>query len=540
MEAKHWYQQAVFYEVAVRAFYDGKGDGHGDLIGLTEKLDYLKELGVDCLWLLPIYASPLKDDGYDIADFCTINPDYGSLDDFKKFVKAAYSRKIRVVMDLVMNHTSDQHPWFKAARLDRNSKYHDYYVWRETDKKYQDARIIFIDTEKSNWTWNESTKEFYWHRFYSCQPDLNYDNPVVIEEMFKVIQFWLDLGIDGFRVDAVPYLVEREGTSCENLPETHAILRKLRHFVDEHYSDKVLICEANQWPKDVRKYLGDGDEFHMAFNFPIMPRIFLALRQGNSAPIKWALEQLPDIPENCQWGVFLRNHDELTLEMVSKEERRFMWQEFAPDMRYRLNLGIRRRLAPLLDNDRRKIELVYSLLLSLPGSPFIYYGDEIGMGDNVELFDRNGLRTPMQWQEGKNAGFSKAAITYSPTINDPTYQAKCVNVNDQMVDPGSLWHTLKKMIGYKKDNPVLFSHSLDWMDCEFPSVAAFERKSSDARIYAVHNLSNEVIQTHISVLDIDSDMLTDIFSGQQYPVQDSVLKVELYPYQYLWLKLPAT
>lgn len=395
-----WYKNAVFYEVYVRAFYDSNADGHGDLNGLARKLDYLQSLGVDCLWLLPIYPSPLKDDGYDISDYTGIHPDYGTLDDFKNLLEAAHARNIQLIMDLVINHTSDQHPWFQAARSDRGSPYRAYYVWSDTDKKYSQARIIFVDTEKSNWTWDEAAGQYFWHRFYSSQPDLNFDNPAVRAEFLRIIRFWLDLGVDGFRVDAVPYIFEREGTNCENLPETHAFLKEIRAFVDQNYPGRLLLCEANQWPQEVRSYFGDGDEFHMAFHFPLMPRIFMALRRADASPVKWALSHTPSIPGNCQWCTFLRNHDELTLEMVTEEERGWMWEEYAPDPHMRLNLGIRRRLAPLLDNDPRKIGLAFSLLFTLPGTPVIYYGDEIGMGDNLSLPDRNGVRTPMQWEPG--------------------------------------------------------------------------------------------------------------------------------------------
>jgi len=427
MKDQYWYQQSVFYEVSVQSFFDANGDGIGDLAGLTEKLDYFVHLGVNCLWLIPFFESPMRDGGYDISDYRKVNPNFGSIEDFETLVSEAHKRGLRIIIDLVMNHTSDAHPWFQAARKDRHSKYHDYYVWSDTDQKYRDARIIFLDSEKSNWTWNEETQEYYWHRFYFHQPDLNYDNPAVLEEMLEIVDFWLAMGIDGFRVDAVPYLIEREGTNCENLPETHQILKRLRAFVEEKYTGRVLVCEANQWPRDVVKYLGEGDEFQVAFNFPLMPRIFMALKRADSSPIQWAMEQLPAIPENCQWGTFLRNHDELTLEMVTEEERQFMWVEYAEDRRQRLNLGIRRRLTPLLDNDRRKIELAHSLLFSLPGAPFLYYGDELGMGDNIELFDRNGLRTPMQWNEGRNAGFSTASQIVVPIIDTPEYPVSRIN-----------------------------------------------------------------------------------------------------------------
>ncbi len=540
MATQYWYQKAVFYEVSVRAFYDSNADGIGDLAGLTQKMDYFVSLGVDCLWLLPIYESPLRDGGYDISNFEKIDPVYGTIPDFSRLISEAHKRNLKVVMDLVMNHTSDQHPWFKAARGSRESPYHDYYVWSETDQKYADARIIFLDTEKSNWAWNETTHEYYWHRFYSHQPDLNYDNPAVVSEMFKIVEYWLALGIDGFRVDAVPYLIERDDTNCENLPETHAILKQMRAFVEENYPGKVLLCEANQWPKEVVEYLGDGDEFHMAFNFPLMPRIFMALKKADSSPIQWAMDQLPPIPDNCQWGTFLRNHDELTLEMVTEEERRYLWEGYSPDKRYRLNLGIRRRLAPLLENNRKKIELAFSLLFSLPGSPVLYYGDEIGMGDNVSLFDRNGLRTPMQWAPGKTAGFSSALQLYAPPITDPGYDASAVNVERQEVDLNSLWQTIHRMIAIRRHQAVFASHNFAWIECGEPRAAAFERSSDGSTIIAAHNLSGETLQVEIPIDDQPIEVLEDLFTTVTYPVQNRQLALTLLPYQYLWLKAIVT
>ena len=400
-----WYKNAIFYEVHIRSFCDSNGDGKGDLPGIISKLDYIKDLGVDCIWLLPMFPSPLKDDGYDIADYHNVHPDYGTVEDFKTLVDEAHSRGMRVIADLVLNHTSDEHTWFVESRKSKDNPYRDYYVWSDTDQKYSDARIIFVDTEPSNWTLDETTGEYYWHRFYASQPDLNYDNPVVADKMIDILKYWMDMGIDGFRADAVPYLFEREGTNCENLPETHDYLKRVRRVLDEDYPGTILLGEANQWPWDLRPYFGGdendpsvpGDEFHMAFHFPVMPRIFKALKLGDTTDILDIMDRTPSIPENCQWCVFLRNHDEVTLEMVTEEDRQLMWELYAPDERMRLNLGIRRRLAPLLDNDRRKIELANAILFSLPGAPIIYYGDEIGMGDNIWLFDRNGVRTPMQW-----------------------------------------------------------------------------------------------------------------------------------------------
>jgi maltose alpha-D-glucosyltransferase/alpha-amylase len=416
-----WYKDAVFYELHVRAFRDGNDDGIGDFAGLTSQLRYLKELGVDCLWLLPFFKSPLRDDGYDVADYQAIHPDYGTMADFDRFLEAAHGYGLRVISDFVMNHTSDQHPWFQAARRQPDSPFRDYYVWSDTDQKYRDARIIFLDSEASNWTWDPVAKAYYWHRFFHHQPDLNFESPAVRRDLLEMMRFWLDKGFDGFRCDAVPYLFERESTNCENLPETHEFLREVRRHVDAHYQGRILLAEANQWPPDVRPYFGDGDEFHMAFHFPLMPRIFLAVRHGDRRPITDIFLHTPEIPPACQWCLFLRNHDELTLEMVSEEERRHLYHGYGSDPRMRLNLGIRRRLAPLLDNDRRKIELLTSLLFTLPGSPILYYGDEIGMGDNIYLGDRNGVRTPMQWTGDRNAGFSRAdtARLYLPMIVDP-------------------------------------------------------------------------------------------------------------------------
>ena len=533
MEVPHWYKNAVFYEVYVRAFYDSSSDGHGDFRGLTQKLDYLQDLGIDCLWLMPTYPSPLKDDGYDIADYCGIHPSYGTLDDFKSLLDAAHARNIRIIMDLVLNHTSDQHPWFQAARADRNSPYRDYYVWSDTDDKYRDARIIFVDTEKSNWTWDPVAGQFFWHRFYSSQPDLNYDNPAVQEEVLKIISFWLDMGVDGFRADAVPYLFEREGTSCENLPETHTLLKRLRRFIDENYPGRILLCEANQWPREVRPYFGDDDEFHMAFHFPLMPRIFMSIRRGDAEPIRWVLEQTPSIPNNTQWCTFLRNHDELTLEMVSEEERQWMWHEYAPEPRMRLNLGIRRRLAPLLDNDRRKIELANSLLFTMPGSPIIYYGDEIGMGDNILLHDRNGVRTPMQWSIGFNAGFSDAKEIYAPVIDNSMFKLRAVNVETQHGDPNSLLQTMRRMIAARKTHLTLGCGNLVWLDCGTRSVAAYSRIFKEQRIVILNNLSDGQQSVNIR---LSGQTFTDVLKNKKFEAAGGQLQINLQPYEYLWLE----
>ena len=529
-----WYKDAIFYQVYVRAFYDSNDDGHGDIKGLTRKLDYLQELGVDCLWLMPIYPSPLRDDGYDIADYYNIAKTFGTLNDFKGLLDTAHQRGLRIIMDLVLNHTSSDHPWFQASRADRNSSYRDYYVWSDTDQKYKEARIIFLDTEPSNWTWDEAAGQYYWHRFYASQPDLNYDNPQVQEEMLRVAGFWLDLGIDGFRADAVPYLFEREGTNCENLPETHAYLKRLRAFIEEHYPNRILLCEANQWPQDVRPYFGDGDEFQMGFHFPIMPRIFMALKKGKAEDMIDILNRTPPIPENCQWCIFLRNHDELTLEMVTDEERNWMWQQYAPDPRMKLNLGIRRRLAPLLENDRRKIELAHSLLFTLPGSPILYYGDEIGMGDNIWLEDRNGVRTPMQWESGETAGFSKAPVDelYTPPIMDGHYSPQRVNVQSQRADPDSLWNTIRHMIAVRRNHHEFGRGDFKLRYVDNQSIAAFERAYEDGSILAVHNLS-DASQTITLENKKSAIELTDLLTNKSFHLQS----VDLEPYQFLWLKI---
>ena len=522
-----WYKDAVFYQVYVRAFRDSNGDGHGDLRGLTEKLDYLKALDVDCLWLMPIYPSPLLDDGYDISDFYRIANTFGTEDEFRGLIQDAHRRGIRIIMDLVLNHTSDQHPWFQAARADRNSPYRDYYVWSDSDQKYKGTRIIFLDVEPSNWTWDEQAGQYYWHRFYASQPDLNYDNPKVQEEMIDVARFWLDLGIDGFRADAVPYLFEREGTNCENLPETHAYLRKMRTFMDKHYPGRILLCEANQWPEDVRPYFGDGDEFHMGFHFPIMPRIYMALKKGRADDMIDILNCTPSIPQTCQWCVFLRNHDELTLEMVTEEERQWMWENYAPEQRMRLNLGIRRRLASILDNDCRKIKLAHSLLFTLPGSPILYYGDEIGMGDDIRLPDRNGVRTPMQWDTGPASGFSDAPaeLLYSPVVDDVVYEPSRVNVESQINQPGSLWHTIRQMIAVRKKYQCFGRGEFEWVDVGTNAVAAYQRQYENDIMLALHNLGNESVDVRITRNAVD------VLSGENFPHG----MLSLAPLQYRWL-----
>ena len=490
-----WFKRAVFYEVLVRSFKDSDGDGVGDFRGLREKLDYLQWLGVDCLWLPPFFTSPLRDGGYDVADYAGIQPEVGTLDDFRALLVDAHSRGIRMIIDFVMNHTSDQHRWFQESRRDPTGPYGDFYVWSDTDDLYSDARVIFVDTEASNWTWDPVRQQYYWHRFYSHQPDLNFDNPRVHEAMLDALRFWLDLGIDGFRLDAVPYLYERPGTNGENLPETHEFLRMVRKTVDAEYPDRVLLAEANQWPGDVVDYFGDfaqgGDECHMCFHFPVMPRIFMAVRRESRYPISEILEQTPAIPETCQWGIFLRNHDELTLEMVTDEDRDYMWTEYAKDPRMKANIGIRRRLAPLLDSDLNQMELFSPLLLSLPGSPVLYYGDEIGMGDNIWLGDRDGVRTPMQWTPDRNAGFSTATPgrLHLPTVQDPVFGYQSVNVEAELQNTSSLLHWTRRMISARKQHPAFGLGSFHDLGGSNPSVFSFSRDFGDDIVLCVNNLS---------------------------------------------------
>ena len=474
-----WYKDAILYELHVRAFQDSNGDGIGDFAGLLTRLDYLQDLGVTCLWLLPFFPSPMRDDGYDISNYVDVNPVYGTLNDFKQFLDAAHLRHMQVMIELVINHTSDQHPWFqRARRAAPGTSERDFYVWSTTDHLYKDARIIFTDTEKSNWTWDEQANAFYWHRFFSHQPDLNFDNPAVMEEILKAMRFWLDMGVDALRMDAIPYLVERDQTSCENLPETHVIIKKIRAAIDAEYSNRLILAEANQWPADVRPYFGNGDECQMAFHFPLMPRIYMALRQEDRLPITDIMAQTPPIPANCQWGLFLRNHDELTLEMVTQDERDYMYLAYSADPRMRINIGIRRRLAPLLDNNRGRIELLNSLLFSFPGTPILYYGDEIGMGDNIYLGDRNGVRTPMQWTSDRNAGFSRAvpARLYAPVIMDPIWGYQAINVEAQLSDQSSLLHWTRNMIALRKLFKVFGRGTQEFLAPENRKVLAYLRQ----------------------------------------------------------------
>ncbi len=514
-----WYKDAIIYQVHVRAFYDSTGDGVGDFRGLAQKLDYLQELGINALWLMPFFPSPLRDDGYDISDYRSVHPSYGALDDFKIFLEAAHQRGIRVIIEMVLNHTSNQHPWFQESRSSLNNPKRDWYVWSETDTRYRGTRIIFLDTELSNWAWDPVSKQYYWHRFFSHQPDLNYDNPAVREEMWNVMKFWLEMGVDAFRLDAVPYLVEREGTNCENLPETHAIMKDFRTRLDREFPGRMFLAEANQWPADLRPYFGDGDEFHMAFNFPLMPRMFMGLKLEDRKPITEILQQTPAIPENCQWCLFLRNHDELTLEMVTDIERDYMYDEYAREKSMRLNLGIRRRLAPLLDNDRRRMELMNGILMSLPGTPIIYYGDEIGMGDNVNLGDRNGVRTPMQWDGGWNGGFSAAdpEALYSPLMLNPVYGYQAVNVQSQKRFEHSLLSWMKRIIRARKSLPVFGRGTIEFLYPANHRVLAYVRQFGKDTILVVNNLSNSAQAVELDLRPYKGNILIEMFGRNPFP-----------------------
>ncbi len=536
-----WYKDAIVYELHVKAFFDSTGDGIGDFVGLTQKLDYLQDLGVTCLWLLPFYPSPLKDDGYDIADYHGVHPYYGTLRDLRSFVREAHRRGLRVITELVINHTSDQHPWFQAARkAPAGSPKRDYYVWSDTDQLYRDARIIFLDTEKSNWTWDPVAKAYYWHRFFSHQPDLNFDNPHVVKAVMKAMRYWLDMGVDGLRLDAIPYLIERDGTNCENLPETHRVLKQLRNELDQHYEGRMLLAEANQWPEDVRPYFGDGDECHMAFHFPLMPRIFMALRQEDRQPIVEIMRRTPPIPENCQWGIFLRNHDELTLEMVTSEERDYMYREYAADPQARLNLGIRRRLAPLVGHSRRRLELLSSLLFSFPGTPVLYYGDEIGMGDNIYLGDRNGVRTPMQWTGDRNAGFSRAdfARLYAPPIMDPICGYQAVNVEAQQRDASSLLNWMKRLVALRKRHPTFGRGSIRFLEPANRRVLAYVREHEGESILCVANLSRFVQPVELDLADFADRVPVEMFGRTDFPaISRSPYFLTLGPHSFYWFDL---
>jgi maltose alpha-D-glucosyltransferase/alpha-amylase len=543
---RDWFKRAVFYEVLVRSFRDSSGDGVGDLRGLTDKLDYLAWLGVDCLWLPPFFPSPLRDGGYDVAHYTDVADDIGTIDQFKTFLDGAHDHGLRVIIDFVMNHTSDQHPWFQASRLDPDGPYGDFYVWSGNDDQYKEARIIFVDTETSNWTWDPVRGQYFWHRFYSHQPDLNFDNPAVHQAMLAALDFWLDLGIDGFRLDAVPYLYERDGTNSENLPETHEFLRQVRRHIDDSYPGSVLLAEANQWPADVVDYFGDfskgGDECHMCFHFPVMPRLFMAVRRESRWPISEILEQTPAIPEHAQWGIFLRNHDELTLEMVTDEDRDYMWAEYAKDPRMKANIGIRRRLAPLLDNDINRMELFTALLLSLPGSPVLYYGDEIGMGDNIWLGDRDGVRTPMQWTPDRNGGFSSSnpGRLYLPLIMDHVFGYQAVNVEAELENNSSLLHWTRRMIHIRREHPTFGLGSFTDLGGSNPSVLAYVREFGDDVVLCVHNLSRFPQPVELDLRRYTGVHPVEMLGGVRFPaVGDLPYLLTLSGHGFYWFRLPV-
>lgn len=535
-----WYKDAVIYQLHVRTFCDSNADGVGDFPGLTQRLDYLQDLGITAIWLLPFFPSPLRDDGYDIADYTSVHSSYGSLGDFKEFLEAAHNRGMRIIIEMVLNHTSDQHPWFKEARSSRENPKRDWYVWSQTDLRYEGVGIIFVDTETSNWAWDPISKSYYWHRFFSHQPDLNFDNPEVLEALWGIMKFWLEIGIDGFRFDAVPYLVEREGTTCENLPETHAIIRELRKRLDQSYSGKMLLAEANNWPVNVRAYFGNGDEFHTAFHFPLMPRMFMAVKLEDRKPIVDIFEQTPEIPATCQWCIFLRNHDELTLEMVTDVERDYMYDEYATDKTMRINRGIRRRLAPMMDNDRRRIELLNGLLMSMPGTPIVYYGDEIGMGDNIYLGDRNGVRTPMQWDGDANAGFSSAdpERLYSPVISNAVYGYQAINVAAQKRTEHSLLCWMRSLVKLRNSFQVFGRGSIVFLKPANHRVLAYIRQYGDEIVLAVNNLSNSAQAVELDVRAFKGFIPIEMFGRNLFPrFGDLPYLLTLGPYQFFWFQL---
>ena len=540
-DSKLWYRDAIFYEVPIKSFYDSNGDGIGDFAGMTKKLDYLKDLGINGIWLLPFYKSPLKDDGYDISDYYSILLEYGTIEDFKILITEAHARNIRVIADLVLNHVSDQNSWFREALKGRDNPKRDWFVWSDDDSKYKGVRVIFSDTEISNWAWEPRTKQYYWHRFYSHQPDLNYDNPEVREEIKNVVRFWLGMGLDGFRCDAVPYLFEREGTSCENLPETHEYFKELRKLVDTEFPGTILLAEANQWPTDAKAYFGNEDEFHMAFNFPLMPRIFIALATESAAPIVNIINQTLPIPPTCDWGIFLRNHDELTLEMVTDEERDIMYNEYAKLPKMRLNLGIRRRLAPLVDNDRPTIELLYALLLSLPGTPIFYYGDELGMGDNIYLGDRNGVRTPMQWSFDRNAGFSTADTEqlYSPPITNPNYHYETVNVESELRLPTSLLNWVKKMTRVRsKFSDILGHGDVEFLQHKNRRILAYIRTIDGRNMLCIFNLSRRPTYVELDLSRFKGLRPVEAITDAKFPaIGDLPYFFTMPPRSFFWLSL---
>jgi maltose alpha-D-glucosyltransferase / alpha-amylase len=536
-----WYKDAVVYQLHIKAFRDSNADGLGDFRGLIEKLDYIQQLGANCIWLLPFYPSPLKDDGYDIASYESINPTYGSIEDFKDFMKAAHERGIRVITELVINHTSDQHPWFqRARRAPKDSPERNWYVWSDDPNRYAGTRIIFTDTETSNWTWDPVAQQFFWHRFFGHQPDLNFDNPDVVEAVKNVMRFWLRLGVDGLRLDAIPYLIERDGTNCENLPETHLVLKDLRRTLDQEFPGRVFLAEANQWPTDVRAYFGESDECHMAFHFPVMPRMYMGLRKEDRTPIVDIMRQTPEIPADCQWAIFLRNHDELTLEMVTDDERDYMYREYARDPRMRVNVGIRRRLAPLMENGRRQMEIMNALLMSLPGTPIIYYGDEIGMGDNVYLGDRNGVRTPMQWSIDRNAGFSEAemAALYSPVIADPPYSYHSVNVAAQERTPTSLLLWMRRLVKVRKRYQAFGRGTFQALDPNNRRVLVFLRRYRDEVILCVNNLSRFAQFVELDLREFSGQVPLELWGNIPFPpVGDLPYLLTLGPHNFLWFRI---
>jgi len=541
MQDPQWYKDAIIYQVHVKSFRDSNADGFGDLQGLIEKLDYIESLGVNCIWLLPFYPSPLRDDGYDIAAYEAIHPQYGTIEDFSRFLDDAHSRGIRVITELVINHTSDQHPWFQRARnAPKGSPMRDFYVWSDDASKYGGARIIFTDTEKSNWTWDPVAGQFYWHRFFSHQPDLNFDNRAVVEAVKDVMRFWLRMGVDGLRLDAIPYLVEREGTNCENLPETHAVLRELRATLDAEFPGRMLLAEANQWPSDVIAYFGDSDECHMAFHFPLMPRMYMALRREDRSPVVDIMAQTPALPDGSQWAIFLRNHDELTLEMVTDEERDYMYREYASDKRMRINIGIRRRLAPLLDNGRRQIELMNALLMTMPGTPVLYYGDEIGMGDNVYLGDRNGVRTPMQWNASWNAGFSEGdqQALYFPLIVDAPYGYQAVNVMAQERTQTSLLRWMRRLIKVRRQYRAFGRGSFEMLLPENRHVIAYLRRHENETILCVNNLSRFVQPLEINLQRWSGMVPVELIGNISFPpIGEQPYFMSLGPHTFYWFRL---
>jgi maltose alpha-D-glucosyltransferase / alpha-amylase len=536
-----WYRDAIFYQLHVKSFFDSNDDGVGDFEGVTRKLDYIKDLGVTALWVMPFYPSPLKDDGYDIADYRNINPSYGTMRDFRRFVREAHERGLRVITELVINHTSDQHPWFQKARTaPPGSLARNFYVWSDTDQKYKDTRIIFLDTEPSNWSWDPVAKQYFWHRFYSHQPDLNFDNPRVLYSVLNVMRHWLDMGVDGLRLDAIPYLIEREGTNCENLPETHEVIKKVRAALDARYSDRMLLAEANQWPEETAPYFGDSDECHMAFHFPLMPRMYMALAQEDRHPVTDIMRQTPEIPDGCQWAIFLRNHDELTLEMVTDKERDYLWSFYAAERRARINMGIRRRLAPLLENDRRKIELLNSLLLSMPGTPVLYYGDEIGMGDNIYLGDRDGVRTPMQWSPDRNGGFSKAdpARLFLPAIQDPIYGFDAVNVEAQLRSPASLLNWTRRMVSIRRNHRPLGRGALRFLYPANRKVLAYLRQHEGETILCVANVSRAPQAVQLDLAEFKGRVPLEMTGGSDFPpIGDLPYLLTLPAYGFYWFQL---